>query len=182
MWRSYFFFSRCYFLPSSHTSEAQAVDCLLIQRSNFNITREQINGKSSYQITLWFSGFYFSSSLLFSNPPPPTPVSLWIPRHLHPPSLHHFPRLTFPLAISAFPTSANVFNLSILNLLLNLLSSQPKQTLHCIQYYARTEWSNQTTASFLFFSGRVNSTQVMVLPIQELFAFSSAWRRRGLNY
>lgn len=54
------------FLPTSHGIEALAVldRRLSIQRSNFNITRERINGESSYQITLRFSGFYFSPHCL----------------------------------------------------------------------------------------------------------------------
>lgn len=57
------------FLPTSHGIEALAVldRRLSIQRSNFNITRERINGESSYQITLRFSGFYFSPHCLHAS-------------------------------------------------------------------------------------------------------------------
>lgn len=50
----------CFLLPVS-VSLALLDCCLLIQRSNFNITGVQINGKSSYQIALRSSVFFLLS-------------------------------------------------------------------------------------------------------------------------
>lgn len=54
-----------FFLVPISVSLALLDCCLLIQRSNFNITGVQINGKSSYQIALWSSvfSFFFTSRL-----------------------------------------------------------------------------------------------------------------------
>ena len=66
---------------------------LSIYRSNFNITREQINGKSSYQITSWFFlGFIFllSASLRLR-------LSLCVSVSSSLPTTPLFLRLTLPL-------------------------------------------------------------------------------------